>query len=126
MHGRMWFLVAGLLLTGSACAHRTPAVSGASEPQVADSVTVHIANHLADQIVVFARTGPHIYRMGYIDPGSERLFVLRFGWLFGRGAEFVAYPTYGEIQSGYLTLTSGDIVDWVIGLGPSRATLRLQ
>lgn len=58
--------------------------------------------------------------MGYVDAGGTKRFVLRVEWLFGRGVEFVA----GGIRSGYLNLTPGDIVDWEINEGPSRATIR--
>jgi len=120
MRRTWWMLVGGLALFGPACAHRPPGASGASGLQE-DSVTVHVTNHLSSQVVVFATAGPtHSHRMGYVDPGTSKDFVVRFPWLFGRGVQFEA----NGMLSGYLTLTPGDIVDWELGERPSPARLR--
>ncbi len=131
MHRRSWVLIGTVLLAGAACVHRSAAVSGASEPQSTDSVIVSVTNHLSDQAILFATAGSTLnYRMGYVDPGARKDFVLRFGWLFGRGLQFVARPPVGgwpsgaQIVSGYLTLNPGDIVDWGINVNGDRATIR--
>jgi len=122
MRCRWRILIGGLALAGAACAHRSPAASGANG-LLADSVTLHVTNHLARQLVVLATAGPtHNFRMGYVDPGATKDFVARFAWLFGRGVQFEA----DGIRSGYLTLTPGDIVDWQIGEPPNLATIRPQ
>ena len=65
--------------------------------------------------------------MGTVDPGTTNQFVLRFGWLWGRYVEFVAQsrgvPAAG-FRSGHLTLSPGDIVDFVMTTMSSRATVR--
>ncbi len=142
--------VAVLVLAGAACAHRSPAVSTASELRPADTVTVYVTNRLG-QVEVLAAVGPTSYQMGYVEAGGRKRFVLRLGSLSGRGVEFVARargattaaPSQGatpctcgsgarptpsltlrDARSGELTLTPGDIVDWEIKEGSSRATLR--
>ncbi len=142
--------VAVLLLAGSACAQRSSAVSDASELQPADAVTIYVTNRIGP-VEVLAIAGPTSYPMGYIDQGARKRFVLRLGSRSGRGVEFVARPrgagtpaptqgatpctcgssarptpslTLRDARSGELTLTPGDIVDWEIREGSSRATLR--
>ncbi len=131
MHHRSWVLVAALVLACPACIHRRSAVPGASESQSADSITLSVTNHLADQVVLFATAGrTYTYRMGYVDPGARKDFALRLPWLFGRGVQFVATPPVGgwsygaEMVSGYLTLSPGDVIDWGINEGRSRAAIR--
>jgi len=114
MFSRLPLVVAMLLVAGSACAHRTGAGSAAATPQPADSVIVNITNTYLQTAVIFVRAGTHSYRMGTVDPGSTGRFVLRFPWIFGRGAEFVAEGLTVTIQSGYLSLNPGDVVDWAI------------
>ncbi len=128
VHRGWWVRIGALLLAVSACAHRPPATAGAAEPRAADSVTVFVTNHFATQLTLYATVGTtHRARLGYVDPGQQQQFVLRYNWLYGRAVQFVAYSNLtGENRSGYLTLTPGDIVDWVIGEGPSLATIRGQ
>ncbi len=133
------------MLAGSACAPRPPSSLGTAEPRAGRTVTVYVTNHLG-QVEVFAAAGPaHTYRMGYVDAGTRKQFVLSLDGV-GGGVEFVArvrrastgassqtaapcacgtsarqrspeasaFPTYDEVRSGYLMLTPGDIVDWVV------------
>ena len=117
MHRRAWVLIAGLLLA-SACAHRPAAVS--VTPQPADSVTVNIVSHVGS-LVIFAQAAEHSYRMGIVEVGTPRQFVLRFGWLWGRSVEFMSGES-AEYRSGYLNLNPGDVINWEITTRTSRAT----
>ncbi len=150
MHREPLTCVTLLVLAGAACAHRSPAVPEASELQPADAVTVYITNRMGP-VEVLAVAGPTSYQMGYLDEGARKRFVLRLGSQSGRGVEFVARPrraataapsqgpvpctcgssarptpslTLRDARSGELMLTPGDIVDWEIREGSSRATLR--
>jgi hypothetical protein len=127
MHRASWVLIAGLFVAGSACAHRRAAVSDMGGPQPADSVTVNVTNHSGVPMVIFARGSGEDYRMGTVDPGKTSQFVLRFGWLWGRFVEFVAEPRgvpAGGFRSGHFNLNPGDVVDFEMTTGSSRATLR--
>jgi hypothetical protein len=121
-------LIAGLLVAGSACAPRRTVVSDTGTPQPADSVTVNITNHSGVPMRIFANApGETSYLMGTVDPGTTSQFVLRFGWLWGRYVEFVAEPRgvpAGGFRSGHLNLRAGDVVDFEMTTGSSRATVR--
>lgn len=123
-----WVLVAGLILSGAACAHRR-AVSDAGAPQ-ADSVVVNIVNHSAAPMWLFATAPPvQNYLMGTVEPGATSRFVLHFGWLWGRSVEFIAEPRgvpAESFRSGHLHLRPGDIVDFEMTTGASRAAVRLS
>ena len=116
MHLRSWVLIAGLLLAGSACAHRRTA--GSATPQPADSVTVNIINHVG-AMVIYAQGSGHHHRMGTVELGT-REFVLRFGWLWGRSVEFVSES--GRFRSGHLDLRPGEVITWEITTESSRAS----
>ena len=120
-----WAVLAALLVAGSACAHRTAAVSAAAAPQPADSVTVNVTNTFSQTAVVYVRAGSHEFRMGTVDPGSTTRFVLRFPWIFGRGAQFAAEGLTMAVESGYLS-HPGDVVDWSVegNLLHTRPTLQ--
>jgi len=109
------------LLVASACARRHSAVS--TTPQPGDSVVVNVVNHFGPMII-FVRGSGQDFRMGTVDAASTGRFVLRFGWIWGRGVEFVAAPQGGwapTAYSGYLTLRPGDVVTWDM---QSRPTLQ--
>lgn len=128
MHRGSCVLIAGLLLSGVACAHRRDVVSDTGAPQLADSVTVNITNHSGLPMVIFASAPrQEDYRMGTVDPGTTGQFVLRFGWLWGRSVEFVGRVAGGAgvgAFSGHLNLRPGDVVDFEMTGGFSRATVR--
>jgi hypothetical protein len=125
-HGS-WVVIAGLLVAGSACAHKPAAVSDTATPQTADSVVVNITNHAGVPMRIFAKAPLQEYLMGTVDPGGTGQFVLRFGWLWGHYVEFVAEPQdvpAGGFRSGHLNLRPGDVVDFVMTTMSSRATVR--
>jgi hypothetical protein len=120
-----WVLVAGLLL--ASCARRPAA--GSVAPQPADSVTVNIINHCTEPVVIFAEVSGQDYRIGRADPATPSQFVLRAGWLWGRSVELVAESSCatrgsGAVRSGHLDLRPGDVIEWDITTGSSRAVVR--
>jgi hypothetical protein len=124
MHRGSWVLVAGLLLTGSACARR-----GGGAPQPADSpVHVEVTNQYGLPMEVYAVGAGTSHRLGIVDPGMVGRFVVP-QTLIGNGlVEFQAHPSVSTqlVRSGELQLAPGAFVDFVITaqLFNSRATVR--
>lgn len=105
-------LIAGLIVTGSACAHAGTATNG-SQPQ---PVRVNVTNHYALQVDVYAEAGGTSYRMGSVSPGFDSRFVLRRAVLALGPVVLVARPRGGEapVRSGRLLLAPGDVVQFEI------------
>jgi hypothetical protein len=119
-----------VLLAAVACAHRSRAAQSGVGPQPADSVVLNVVNHDVSAVVVFAMGETQRYRLGTVDQGSQKRFVVRQPWIFGAAVEFVAEGQDvggGRFRSGHLTLMPGDVLDWDVqaSLVHTRATLRL-
>ena len=120
-----WVLVAGLLLTGTACSrHRS------EEPQpVGSPVRIEVRNKYGLPMEVYAVGAGTRYRLGVVHPGMLSQFVVPNTVLGSGPVEFQAQPsaTSGELaRSGPLLLSPGTVVDFVIGarLFNSTATIR--
>jgi len=102
MHRRAWSSSQG-------CFWRPPAHTGRLRFRLRhsqrDSVTVNIVSHVGS-LVIFAKAAGHSYRMGIVEVGTPRQFMLRFGWLWGRSVEFRVRRISG-VHSGYLNLNPG-------------------
>jgi hypothetical protein len=123
-------LLAGVLLAATACAHGSRVARAGAGPQPADSVVLNVVNHDVSPVVVFALGETQRYRLGTVDQGSRKQFVVRQPWIFGPAVEFVAEGQDvggGRFRSGHLFLMPGDILDWDLqtSLVHTRATLRL-
>jgi hypothetical protein len=123
-----WFLVAGFLWTGFACAHGRGAAADPGTARPAD-VLVNVTNNYATSMEVHAIASGINYRMGTVSPGIPRQFVLQRAILGSGGmVEFLAQASgYGpRARSEQLQLVPGDIVDFVIAtnLEGSTATVR--
>ncbi len=122
-------LIAGVVVTGAACAHRQPVAAAGSGPQTADSVVLNVTNHFSEQVVVFAPGPSREYRLGVVDPGSRGHFVMYQPWLYAGSVEFVARAqgaAGGLFRSGHLALMPGDVLDWDVqaSLIHTRMTIR--
>jgi hypothetical protein len=117
MHRGSWLLIAGLLLAGSACAHRRAVVSDAGTPQLADSVIVNILSHVGDRDI-YAQAAGQSFFIGKVRQGTAHQFVLHQGWLWGRSVEFVTE----QFRSGHFNFSPGDVISWEITMESSRAT----
>lgn len=129
MERTWWVLIAGLLLAGSACGHRPGAAADGDATRPAYSaVRVIVTNHYEIPMEIFATGSGMNHRLGLVDPGITRSFVVPRA-LVGYGRmEFLAQPSGvgPTVRSGDLTLSPGDIVDFEITthLFDSRATVR--
>ncbi len=127
MHRRSWLLIAGLALTGAACAHHhngTPD-TGAVLPA---AVHVTVTNHYRIDVEIFATASGYTQRLGSVAPGLDRTFVLPRGMVGNGHVELSAQPAgYGPIvRSGDLVISPGDLVYFEITTNwiDSRATVR--
>jgi hypothetical protein len=109
MHRTTRMLIAGLILMSAACAHRgTSADSNQPLP-----VAVHVINHYALQVDVYAVAGGTSYLMGTVSPGIDSRYVLRQSLLALGPVQLVARPRGGEqpFRSQQLLLAPGDVVE---------------
>jgi hypothetical protein len=120
-----WVLVAGLLLTGTACSHHR-----SEEPQpVGSPVRIEVRNKYGLPMEVYAVGAGTRHRLGIVQPGMLSQFVVPHSVLGSGTVEFQAQPsaTAGELaRSGPLLLSPGAVVDFVITaqLFNSTATIR--
>jgi hypothetical protein len=122
-----WFLVAGLLGPGLACAHQHGA---AADPGAALPPAVHVTvtNHYSTDVEIFVTASGATLRLGSVAPGIDRTFMLPRGMVGNGSVELSAQPAgYGPlVRSGALVLSPGDFVyfeithNWI----DSRATVR--
>jgi hypothetical protein len=121
-------LVAGLLLTSSACAHRSGSTSDMRRPQdPGGAVQLHVTNHSGGPMEVFATGRGSSYRIGTVHPGLVGHFVVRPGMAVNGPVEFLARSGSGPmIRSGLLLLAPGSMVDFELTTSPatSVATVR--
>ena len=94
-----------------------------------DSVIVFVQNDYALPMEAYVIGTGTSYRMGTVDPGIVRRFVLRKDMLAtNHTMEFVAQATgYGpQARTGSLTVVPGDVVDFIIAtnLLGTRAQVR--
>ena len=127
VHRASWVIVAGLLLTSTACAHG--GAEDASEvPRDDRPVRLHVINRYALPVDIFAYGSGISYRMGTVYPGMTGDFVLRSAMIGGGPVEFVAQSAdnAAAARSGQLLLGRGATVDFDIAtrLSASTATVR--
>lgn len=122
-------LLAGVLLTSSACALGFGAAGDTgSLPEAESAVRLNVTNHYNGPMEVYAAGSGTSYRMGTVYPGLSSRFVVRPGMIGGGVVEFLAQS--GDrgtvVRSGQLLLVPGNVVDFEIAtsLGSSIATIR--
>jgi hypothetical protein len=124
-----WILIAGLLVTGSACAYGmgTPRDTRRAH-DVEGAVQLNITNHNNGPMEVYVAGSGTSYRMGTVYPGLAGRFVVRPGMITNGPVEFLARSGNGGplFRSGQLLLTPGDVVDFELTDRPlnSVATVR--
>ena len=124
-----WIVIAGVLLTGPACAQRGGGTQDASEaPRDDRPVHLHVINRYAFPVDMFAVGSGTSYRMGTVHPGMTSEFVVPRAVLGGGPVEFVAQPADNgrSARSGRLLLRPGAVVDFEVAssLMASTATVR--
>jgi hypothetical protein len=108
MHRGLCLLLAGLVVTGGACAHRH-GPSTTAGPRAAP-VRLNVRNESTFQFDVYVVGSGIEHRMGTVAPGIEGHFVVPRAMIGNGMVEFLA----GAARSGQLLLAPGDVVDFVI------------
>ncbi len=123
-----WGLVAGLLLTGSACAYGSRTASNswrAEEP--AGAVQLNVTNLSGGPMEIYATGTGTSYRIGTVLPGLTSHFMLRPGMIVNAPVEFMARSNgRAVVRSGRFMLVPGNVVDFQLATTPvgSVATVR--
>lgn len=121
-------LVAGLILTSSACAHGQGAGTEPVRPNEAGgAVQLYVTNNSGSPMEVYAAGTGTLYRIGTVHPGLDGRFVVRPTMVVNGTVEFVARSGNGPIlRSGRILLVPGDVVDFDLTPSPvtSQATVR--
>jgi len=101
-------MVSGLMVLATGCAHRGATVGGTRPLRV----RVHVINHYALQIDVFAEAAGTSYQMGTVSLGIDSRFVLRPSLLSLGPVQFVAVPRDAArpFRTPSLQLIPGDSV----------------
>ena len=104
-------LMAGLILTSSACAHGQGAGTEPVRPNEAGgAVQLYVTNNSGGPMEVYAAGTGTLYRIGTVHPGLEGRFVVRPTMVVNGTVEFVA--------------RSGNGPDPPLGADPARARRR--
>jgi hypothetical protein len=109
MHRGFWLLVAGLIVTGAACAHGRGATTGAAAP-AETVVRLNVTNQTTFPAEVYVVGSGITHRLGTVSPGMASHFVVPRAMIGNGQLEFQA----GAARSGQLLLAPGDVVDFVI------------
>jgi hypothetical protein len=115
-----WVLVAGLLATVPACAHRGGAVAGA--PQPAAAVRLDVTNNNGMIMEIFIVASGAARRMGLVAPGTVGHFVVPQSMLGNGPIEVEAMAPAQMIRSGRLLLAAGQTIDFKIGTTQVNST----
>ena len=116
-------LIAGLLLTGSACARRN------TEAPLVQNVRIHVVNRYELSMEIYATASGINHRLGLVSPNISRDFFLPQAMIGTGPIGFYAQPsgTAQTVSGGTVNVSPGDIVDFEITLQliDSRATVRM-
>lgn len=99
--------IAGLMLVAAACAHHAASGGGEALP-----VQVHVINHYALQVDVYAEAGGASYHMGTVAPGIDSRWELRPSLLALGPVQLVAQPRDSgrPFRTQSLQLSPGDMI----------------
>ena len=125
MERRRWVAMV-MVVAASACVHRSHALRDFD----GQAVRVVVVNHYSLSMEVYATSAGINQRLGLVDPGTTRTFVLPQALVSSGGrVTLLARPTgIGPVaRSGELDLSPGDVVDFDITLSlvDTRATVRM-
>lgn len=115
MRRESWLLIAGLLVTGVACAHHR----GTTTDPVAmrpGAVYLNVTNNSSLPMVVYAVGSGISYRLGTVSPGISSRYTFPPSMIGNGPLEVQARPSGGGelIRSGQLLLSPGQVVDFKI------------
>ena len=121
-------LVAALALMSSACAYGVGS-AGDSRGQLdlGGAVHLNVSNHSGGPMELYAVGAGTQYRIGSVQPGLDRRFVLRPGMIVNGAVEVLARADNGlVVQSGPLLLTAGDELDFELGAQASLSSATVR
>ena len=129
MQGGLQFALAALLVTASACAHRSTTPDPEQPRPHAARVSVNVTNNSQSAMEIFVLGNGTSHHMGTVAPGVPRTFELPPGMVAADGhVQFVAQPSGAgpRVQPDEVMVRPGDVVDFEImtNLVGSRATVR--
>jgi hypothetical protein len=111
MHCGLWLVVAGLIVTGTACAHGGGAAATTRTAASQETaVRLNVTNECTFPFEVYVVGSGVEHRLGIVAPGIEGHFVVPRAMIGNGLVEFLA----GAARSGQLLLVPGDAVDFVI------------
>jgi hypothetical protein len=122
-------LVAGLLLTASACAYGSGTASHAWRAQEpAGVVQLNVTNHSNGPMEIYVGGSGTSYRIGTVLPGLTSHFVVRPTMIVNGPVEFAARSDGRSplVRSGQFLLVPGNVVDFELASTPTNsiATVR--
>lgn len=111
MHRGLSLLVAGVIVTGAACAHGSGGAANSGTARPAETVVrLNVTNESTYAFEVYVVGSGISHRLGTVAPGIDRHFVVPRSMIGNGPVEFQA----GAARSGQLLLAPGDVVDFVI------------
>ncbi len=129
MQGGLQFALAALLVTASACAHRSTAQDPEQPQPHAARVSVNVTNNSQSAMEIFVVGNGTSHHMGTVAPGVPRTFELPPSMVAAGGhVQFLAQASGAgpRVQPDEVVVAPGDVVNFEIttNLVGSRATVR--
>ena len=121
-------VVAGLVLLSSGCAHGIGAEPHGTRWMDGDAaVQVNVTNLSGGPMEVYAAGSGTSYRLGTVQPGIDRRFVVRPGVIVNGAVELVARGDNGRVvQSAPVLLAPGAVADFRLETQASISTLTVR
>ena len=125
--GQRWWIVAGLLVAGSACSYRAPG-EGVAFPAAEESVSLNFVNDYGMPLKVYTVESGVTQPLGTIYPGPEARLNLRSNPAGYDTVQVIIQPMDGQrrISTRALILPRGSAIDFTISrpLASSIAAIR--
>jgi hypothetical protein len=121
------FLTAGLVLAACACTHGGTPKEAATPTKSGSEVRVEVTNHYSLSAELYAVAAGVKQRLGTVNPGVTRMFVVPPGML-GAGPVSIIAEIINEnpVASGSLQLVPGDVVEFEIAMHLIGSTARVR
>ena len=121
-------LVAGVLLTATACVYGTGTIADTRRPQDIEGAHLNVTNRSNGPMEIYAIGRGTSYRIGTVLPGLTGHFVVRPTMVVNGPVEFAARTDNRSpwIRSGQFLLVPGNVVDFELATtsAVSVATVR--
>jgi hypothetical protein len=121
------FAAAGLVLAAVACTHAATPREAATPTRSGSEVRVEVTNHYSLSAEIYAVAAGVKQRLGTVNPGVTRTFVVPPGMLGAGPVSIVAEITNeNPVASGSLQLVPGDVVEFEIAMHLIGSTARVR